>query len=135
MNSFGFVFFAIVGGLAFFLYRAHKQKVDYESVCEITKVLRDLACRARTDSTDANGKVHRHEVMANALQEAQAAIIAKRMFDPEYTSHIQRQLLGSFSPDLLESIGFFRGTERFSRCYSGLSALARNFERLQNNKT
>ncbi|QNH01580.1 hypothetical protein [Pseudomonas sediminis] len=135
MDSFHLFFLVSLGGLVFLLYRAHKQKIDYEAVCEITQVLRDLAWRNRTDSADANGKSHPYEVLADALQEAQAAIIAKRTFDLEYTSHIQQQLLSSFSPYFLESIGFFRGTERFSRCYSGLSTLARNFERLQRKNT
>ena len=132
MHNFGLLTFVIAGGVIFFLYRSHKRKVNYESVCEVTQVLRDLAYRAGTDSC---GKVHRYEIMADAIREAQAAVFAKRTFDSDYTSHIQRQLLSSFAPDLLESIGIFRGTERFSRCYSGLTALASDFERLQPSNT
>ena len=132
MNSFGPLALVIVGGVVFFLYRSHKRKVDYESVCEVTQILSSLADRAGADS---NGKVHRYEVMSDAIREAQAAIIAKRIFDSDYTSYVHRQLLSSFAPDFLESIGFFRGTAKFSRCYSGLTALASDFERLQSPKS
>lgn len=131
MNSFGPLAIFAIGVAAFYLYRSQKRKVDYESVCEVSEALSSLADKAGAYRSE---KAHPQEVMAAAIREAQAAVIAKRTFDSDYSSHIQRQLLRSFAPDLLESIGIFRGTARFSRCYSGLAALAGDFERLQSPK-
>ncbi len=127
MNNFKPLIFIIAGVMVFYLYRSHKRRIDYESVCEITQVLRDLAYRCESE---ANGRIHRHEVMADAIREAQAAVFAKRRLESDYANHVSRQLLSSFGPDFLESIGFSRETEKFSRCRSGLVALAKDFERL-----
>lgn len=128
MNNFGPLILVISGAIVFYLYRSHKRKADYEALCEVTQVLRDLAYRS---GAEANGKIHRHEVMADAIREAQSAVIGKRRFESDYTNHVSRQLLSSCSPDFLESIGFLRETARFSRCRSGLITLAKDFERLQ----
>lgn len=128
MNNFEPLILVIAGAIVFYLYRSHKRKVDYESVCEVAQVLRNLANRSESE---ANGKVDRHEVMADAIREAQAAVFAKRRLESDYANHVSRQLLSSFGPDFLESIGFSRETARFSRCRSGLFALAKDFERLQ----
>ena len=132
MNSLEAIALFAVGAGAFYLYRSHKRKVDYESVCEVSQALSSAADRAVVNSET---KTHPYELMAAAIREAQAAVSAKRAVDPDYSSHIQRQLLSSFAPDTLESIGIFRGTIRFSRCYSGLTALAGDFERLQSPKS
>ncbi|OZY32049.1 hypothetical protein [Pseudomonas lundensis] len=131
MNSFGPLAIIAIGAAAFYLYRSHKRKVDYESVCEVSQALSSLADKAGAYPSE---KGHPYEVMAAAIREAQAAVIAKRIFDSGYSSHIQRQLLRSFAPDLLESIGIYRGSARFGRCYSGLAALAGDFERLHATK-
>ena len=132
MNNLEAIAIFAVGAGAFYLYRSYKRKVDYESVCEVSQALGCLADRAIVNS---DAKTHPYELMAAAIREAQAAVSAKRIVAPDCSSQIQRQLLSSFAPDTLESIGIFRGTARFSRCYSGLTALAGDFERLQSLKS
>ena len=124
------VFLAVIGVVAFFFYRSHKRRVNYESVCEVVQVLNDLADRHENGSKEQA----RYLTMAGALREAQASIIAKRTLDPQYASDIQRQLLSSFAPHFLGSIGVIQGTLRFSRMYSALSSLAGDFARLHSSR-
>lgn len=124
------VLLVVVGVVAFFIYRSHKRRVNYESVCEVVQVLNGLADRHENGSKEQA----RYLATADALREAQASIIAKRILDPQQASDIQRQLLGAFAPHFLESIGVIQGTLRFNRMYSGISSLAGDFERLHSSK-
>lgn len=74
MNSFGPLAIFAIGATALYLYRSHKRKVDYESVCEVSQTLSSLADRAGAYPSE---KAHRYDVMAVAIREALAAVIAK----------------------------------------------------------
>lgn len=104
MNSFGSLAIVALGVGAFYLYRSHKRKVDYESVCEVSQALSSLADKTGVYS---NEKTHPYEVMAAAIREAQAAVIAKRTLDSAYSKPYPTSLCCSFARAFLNQLAFF----------------------------